>query len=399
MDAQALKESWAEVVAHGDEVPLFFYSHLFLSHPGTRDMFPMSMAGQRDKLVAALGRVISSVDEIDRVIPFLEQLGRDHRRFAVSAEHYPAVGASLLATLEHFLGPQWTDELAAQWTEAYQAVAGVMSGSAEKAAESTPPWWNGEIVAVDKRGLDIAVLQVQLDEPYPFAPGQTAAVEFARRPRLWRYYSMANAPRADNTVELHVKVVDGGTVSTALVQSAGVGDVLRVGAPIGDRLVLGGVDRDLLMVAGATGLAPLRSLLEQLDRDWRVDRMRRRVHLFHGARGHWELYEDQLLTELAANREWFSYTPVVSDDPFYRGARGLVGDVVVQSGRWADRECLICGSPSMVEHAVTALTGAGVPTGQIRFDEFTPGGAEPAVTGPAFTGSTFTGSAPGRGFQ
>jgi hemoglobin-like flavoprotein len=47
-------------------------------------MFPIQMSGQRDKLVAALGAVVSSVDELDKVIPLLEQLGRDHRRFAVA---------------------------------------------------------------------------------------------------------------------------------------------------------------------------------------------------------------------------------------------------------------------------------------------------------------------------
>src|SRR5215217_4168682 len=104
MDTAALKGSWANVAAHGDDVPLYFYSHLFLRHPDVRSMFPIQMSGQRDKLVAALGSVVSNVDELDKVVPLLEQLGRDHRRFSVVTEHYEAVGASLLATLKHFLG-------------------------------------------------------------------------------------------------------------------------------------------------------------------------------------------------------------------------------------------------------------------------------------------------------
>ena len=75
-------------------------------------MFPIQMSGQRDKLVAALGAVVSNVDELDSVVPLLEQLGRDHRRFSVVTEHYSAVGASLLATLKHFLGRSWTPDLA-----------------------------------------------------------------------------------------------------------------------------------------------------------------------------------------------------------------------------------------------------------------------------------------------
>ena len=74
--------------ALGDEVPLYFYSHLFLSHPELREMFTVSMAGQRDKLFAALGHIVSHADQIDEVAGFIGQLGRDHRRFSVKPEQY-----------------------------------------------------------------------------------------------------------------------------------------------------------------------------------------------------------------------------------------------------------------------------------------------------------------------
>lgn len=88
MDTAALKASWGKVVAAGDDVPLYFYSHLFLSHPELRSMFPIQMTAQRDKLVAALGA------EIDNVVLLLEQLGRDHRRFSVRPRRrQPILGA------------------------------------------------------------------------------------------------------------------------------------------------------------------------------------------------------------------------------------------------------------------------------------------------------------------
>ena len=107
MDGQALKSSWTTVKQAGTRVPQYFYSHLFVSHPELRAMFPIQMSGQRDKLVAALGAMVSSIDTIEEVTPFIEQLGRDHRRFSVVTEHYMAVGASLMATLKRFLGPAW----------------------------------------------------------------------------------------------------------------------------------------------------------------------------------------------------------------------------------------------------------------------------------------------------
>ena len=81
-------------------------------------MFPLGMANQRDKLLAALGQVVSHVDDLDAVVPVLQQLGRDHRRFGVVRDHYPAVGQALLATLEHF-SSEWTPELARDWAAAY----------------------------------------------------------------------------------------------------------------------------------------------------------------------------------------------------------------------------------------------------------------------------------------
>ena len=103
MDIPAMRASFAKAAAAGDEAPLYFYSHLFLSHPETRQMFPVSMAHQRDRFFTALGDVVTRVDDLDALVPILQQLGRDHRKFGTLAAHYPAVGASLLATLEQNL--------------------------------------------------------------------------------------------------------------------------------------------------------------------------------------------------------------------------------------------------------------------------------------------------------
>src|SRR5688500_8186625 len=65
VDIAAMRANFAKAAATGDEAPLYFYSHLFLSHPETRQMFPVSMAHQRDRLFAALGDVMARVDDLD----------------------------------------------------------------------------------------------------------------------------------------------------------------------------------------------------------------------------------------------------------------------------------------------------------------------------------------------
>ena len=94
-----------------------------------------------------------------------------------------------------------------------------------------------------------------------------------------------------------------------------------------------------------------------------------RVHLFHGSRMPWNLYDHEYLTGLA-RKPWFDYTPVVSEDPTYHGAKGLVGTVAAKTGDWSGRTAMVCGSPDMVRYTVQELTVAGVPAGSIRREQF-----------------------------
>src|SRR3712207_3398161 len=178
-----MRANFAKAAATGDEAPLYFYSHLFLSHPETRAMFPVSMMHQRDKLFSALGHVVALVDDLDALVPVLQQLGRDHRKFGTLAAHYPAVGASLLATLEHF-DPDWDEALASDWTAAYQPVAQVMVEAAE-AVSDEPAWWDAKVVSHERRSIDVAVVKLQPNAPLSFQPGQAVSVETELRPRMW----------------------------------------------------------------------------------------------------------------------------------------------------------------------------------------------------------------------
>jgi NAD(P)H-flavin reductase len=196
-------------------------------------------------------------------------------------------------------------------------------------------------------------------------------MEIPQRKRLWRYYSPANAPRADGTLELHVQLVAGGPVSTSILRALRAGDTVRMGSPVGDQLTLPDGDRpDLLLIAGGTGLAPLRAVLEQVAAERRDTGRGPQVHLFHGARLPWNLYERPLLSELA-REPWFTYTEVVSEDPSFPGERGMVGSVAARRGPWEGRTALVCGSDPMVRHCVEQLTGAGMPAEDVRYEKFT----------------------------
>jgi NAD(P)H-flavin reductase len=370
-----MRANFAKAAATGDEAPLYFYSHLFLSHPETRQMFPVSMAHQRDRLFAALGDVVARVDDLDALVPILQQLGRDHRKFGTLAAHYPAVGASLLATLEHF-DDQWSPELAKDWTEAYTLVAEVMIAAADEAAEQ-PPWWEADVVGHERRTIDVAVLRVRPRAHYDYLPGQSISLETELRPRLWRYYSPANAPQPDGVLELHVKARDGGPVSSALVRRVGVGDVLRLGPPVGHLTLHPESDRDLLLVAGGMGLAPLKALVDQVARTGPP----RRVDLYAGFRTEDQIYDRADLNRLEQENPWLTVTLTVSEDKLSSLEQGEVGDVVLRHGPWLSREVCVAGPAPMVDDTVARLLQHGVPRQRMSSEVFAPSRPGPSVDG------------------
>jgi hemoglobin-like flavoprotein len=130
VDVQKLKDNFALVGANGVDVAEYFYADLFAREPGLRRLFPAGMTRQYEVLLGALTQVVSSVDDHDTLVPYLEDLGRRHHGFGVLREHYAPVGASLLATLAYFSGPEWNDDLERDWTAAYGLVTEVMAGAA-----------------------------------------------------------------------------------------------------------------------------------------------------------------------------------------------------------------------------------------------------------------------------
>jgi NAD(P)H-flavin reductase/hemoglobin-like flavoprotein len=370
LDIARLKSSFARIAMHGDEVPLHFYSDLFHKHPETRPMFPVSMQAQRAHLVDALVSIVSSVDNLDNLTVFLRDLGRGHRKFGTLAAHYDAVGDSLLATFAHFCGDAWDAELEAAWRDAYELVAGAMAAAAHDDEERYPAYWTGMVVAQERRAFDVAVLTVQTEPRLEYVPGQSVAIESPARPRLWRYYSMANAPRPDGSVEFHVRLIDGGAVSMALTAATAAGAELKLGPPVGVLRLDAASGRDILMVAGSTGLAPLKSMLEHVAGMPQPPR----VHLFFGARSADGLYDLPSLEKLAADHRWLTVVPAVTAGRL-AGQTGSLTDVVTSYGTWSGHDAYIAGPTEMVQDTASRLAAAGTPVTQIHVEDF--GWSEP----------------------
>jgi len=362
----ALKTSWAAAAQLGDRTAEYFYAALFSLDPGLREMFPIVMGNQRGKLLAALGHIVSHVDDGDTLVAFVRQLGADHRRFDVRPEHYPVVGQALLHTLATALGDTWTPELQADWAEAYGIVSATMIQAAANREQVEPPYWDAEIVGHERRTGDVAVITVRPATAYRYRAGQSLAVETQLRPKVWRYLSPANAPRQDTTIDFHVRAIPGGQFSPALVYQAHKGDVLRLGAPIGTRLtVASGPGPDLLMLAGGTGLAPLRAAIEQLA----GERADRKATLVVGASHAFDLYDLPAVEALADEFRWLDVIAALVDDPAARH-RGTPVEVATRAGSWHDRHIYVCGSPAMVAGTCQVLLAEGYPPEHIHVEQY-----------------------------
>jgi NAD(P)H-flavin reductase len=274
--------------------------------------------------------------------------------------------------LEHFSGPAWTPELAADWKAAYELIGSVMTAAARADEQLQPAWWRGTVVACDRRAFDISVLSVRPEPRMDYLPGQSVAIECPSRPKLWRYYSMANAPRSDGFLEFHIRLIDGGAVSMALTSTAIADTELRLGPPVGALTLSDPLSgRDLLLVAGSTGLAPLKAILDQVAALPQPPR----VHLFFGARTADGLYDLESLEKMAAQHPWLTVTPAVSADSRFAGETGSLPDVVARHGDWSGHDAYLAGPTEMVKEAVARLASAGMAQEQIHIEDF--GWSEP----------------------
>ncbi len=126
---ELVQSSFRKVVPIAGTAADLFYDRLFEIAPEVRSMFPQDMAEQKKKLMAMLGTAVGGLNKLDAILPAVKALGERHKGYGVKAEHYAPVGAALLWTLEKGLGPDFTPEVKAAWTETYTTLADVMTAA------------------------------------------------------------------------------------------------------------------------------------------------------------------------------------------------------------------------------------------------------------------------------
>jgi NAD(P)H-flavin reductase/hemoglobin-like flavoprotein len=359
-DRQAVMDSFSRLAASQQFAMEYLYARLFVQNPELRTLFPLSMEHTRATTFGMLARLISSLHDPPETDVLLDRLGRDHRKFGVRDAHYEPFFDALLATVEQVSGPAWSEPVSRAWLAVLGYFATSMRKAAADDAKAQPAWWIGEIVQHDRRTPTIAVLTIRPDRPLRYQPGQYICVQVAKWPRLWRKFSIANAPRENGLIDIHVRTIPGGMVSTALVNHSGTGDTLTLAAARGDLRVPADIDRDVVCVAGGTGLAPIKSIVEAIVMQTKQGK-RRSVTLYLGARCDDDLYDMRDLATLRLAYPALELVKVVDEQD------GTLPEAVAKHESFRNTEVYAAGPAGLVSATVRAL-GHRVPSDRFHHD-------------------------------
>lgn len=215
---------------------------------------------------------------------------------------------------------------------------------------------------------DVIGLTLMPEKLITFNPGQYADIEFTELSAV-RSYSFSTIGQADGSLNFHVRLVPGGVFSGWLFGGDRTGTTVTLRGPYG-QFGFNESDDVMVCVAGGTGLAPIKCILESMTGTQRE----RDVFLFFGVRQQRDLY---CLEEMQAlQRDWggnFELIPVLSEEPAtssWKGKRGLVTECFQEYLQGRSCEAYLCGPPPMVDAAETELLRLGVAHGSIYADRF-----------------------------
>jgi len=367
---QTLTETGAALRERGGEFRDAVQQRLYQDVLEARQVFPISLRHTHLELADACAWVLERTPATGavpaEVLDRLRDLGRDHRRHGFPAEIYPAFSAALSHGL-HSLDVPHADAAA----RALDTVCSVMAAAAREAdEEGVAPAYSAEVLGVQRRTRHISVVRLEAGVPIPYRAGQHLPVTTSYLPGVWRMFSPALPSNEFGQLEFHIRMLEGSDISQ-LMATPKPGDYWLFGQPRGTLQVSG--ERDVLMIAHGTGLAPLRAILYNML-TWEH---RPRVHLFVAAEYPGELYDLMGLWNLAIVSNWLSVVPVTqnTEDAWWVGATehsrapfglhqqetAFVCQLVSSYGAWADRDVLVVGNAQQVENSVRTLVAGGTP--------------------------------------
>jgi toluene monooxygenase electron transfer component len=222
---------------------------------------------------------------------------------------------------------------------------------------------------------DISEFRFVSEEAADFLPGQYAmlAIPGVATPRA---YSMCNLGNAQGEWHFQIRRVAKGAATQQLFEQLQVGDTIEIDGPYGMAYLRTDAPRDLVCVAGGSGLAPMVSIARGAAQSGLLKT--RQLHFFYGGRTPQDICGESLLRELPGFGERIHFHPVVSlpgdcAGAAWRGETGFVHDLVRRTfgDTMPGYEFYFAGPPPMTQGLQEMLmVEHRVPFEQVHFDRF-----------------------------
>jgi len=235
-----------------------------------------------------------------------------------------------------------------------------------------PREWTASVERLERLAPDVmrVVLAIEGGERIAFYAGQYINVLLEDGAR--RSFSFATAPQESERIELHIRRIPGGRYTGHVFERMRAGDKVRFEGPLGAFFLREDSEKPIIFVAGSTGFAPVKSMLEYAF----AKGMRRRMLLYWGTRRRADMYLAELPEKWAREHENFTFLPVLSDpapEDHWQGRAGPVHEAILADfPSLAGHQVYACGSSAMVEAAHPAFRARGLAQDDCFADAFRP---------------------------
>jgi CDP-4-dehydro-6-deoxyglucose reductase, E3 len=244
-----------------------------------------------------------------------------------------------------------------------------LAGAKDFAIRTMP----ARVEKIERPADDVAILYLKLPtgERLQFLAGQYLDILMKDGKR--RSFSLANAPHDDQFLQLHVRKSPGGAFSRYVFEEMKERAIIRFEGPLGTFYLREDSDRPLVFVAGGTGFAPIKALIEHAFQQG----LDQPMVLYWGARSRKDLYMPDLPSKWQQERSNFTFIPVLSDplaEDGWQGRTGFVHQAVLDDfPDLANYQVYACGAPAMTDIAKqTFVEQRRLPEDEFFCDAFTP---------------------------
>ncbi|MCW8929843.1 MAG: CDP-6-deoxy-delta-3,4-glucoseen reductase [Gammaproteobacteria bacterium] len=209
-------------------------------------------------------------------------------------------------------------------------------------------------------------IKLPASERLQFLPGQY--IDILLEDGRHRSFSIANAPHDDEFLELHIRLVENGLFTPKVFKTMQNKDLLRIEGPHGSFFFHEDSNKDILLMAGGTGFAPIKGIIEHLI----SEQVTRPIYLYWGVRTEADLYMRDLAEKWAAEQSNIQFVPVISDtDENWNGRTGYVHEAVLADfDDLSQFDIYTCGPPVMIKSAEQSFQEKGMKKDQFFYDSF-----------------------------